>query len=314
MRNLHRHSIMKPGRVLHCAESRDSLPRVSSIQISKLILKLIPVKGPYSLSLDWTNWKFSDMNINILTLGINHDGMAFPVVFKMMDKIGNSSTEDCKDLITKFLGIACDGSIAHLMAYREFVGSDRLAFLNSMGIHYHIGIRENFHVIRHGSESKAHCLFADLVLGECKHLSGIYYVNGQPCYLSASKIKDKDGSRSFRSLFLIATQRNHLRCTSRDDRLRRCAKGSRAVASTLKPFTSESKNGMANLLAIIMLAYVWCYLVDIYIHENIKKIKVLHHGRRAKSLFKYGLEYISQCLLSHTNRYYIDIFKFLSYT
>ena len=41
---------------------------------------------------------------------------------------------------------------------------------------------------------------------------------------------------------------------------------------------------MANLFAIVMLAYVWCYLVGIYIHENIKKIKVLHHGRRAKSL------------------------------
>lgn len=71
---------------------------------------------------------------------------------------------------------------------------------------------------------------------------------------------------------------------------------------------------MSNLFAIVMLAYIWCYLVGIFIHENIKKIKVLHHGRRAKSLFKYGLEYIAQCLLNHTNRYRIDIFKFLSYT
>ena len=71
---------------------------------------------------------------------------------------------------------------------------------------------------------------------------------------------------------------------------------------------------MSNLFAIVMLAYIWCYLVGIYIHENIKKIKVLHHGRRAKSLFKYGLEYIAQCLLNHINRYRIDIFKLLSYT
>lgn len=54
--------------------------------IAKLILKLIPVKGPYSLSMDRTNWKFSDTNINILTLGIIHEGMTFPIVFKMMDK------------------------------------------------------------------------------------------------------------------------------------------------------------------------------------------------------------------------------------
>ena len=50
---------------------------------------------------------------------------------------------------------------------------------------------------------------------------------------------------------------------------------------------------IANLFAIVMIAYVWCYLVGINIHENIKKMKVLHHGRRAKSLFMYGLVYIS---------------------
>ena len=77
---------------------------------------------------------------------------------------------------------------------------------------------------------------------------------------------------------------------------------------------SRIQERMANLFAIVMLAYVWCYLVGIYIHENIKKIKVLHHGGRAKSLFKYGLEYIAQCLLNHMNRYRIDIFKLLSYT
>lgn len=38
---------------------------INTVLIAKL--KLIPVKGPYSLSLDRTNWKFSDTNINILT-------------------------------------------------------------------------------------------------------------------------------------------------------------------------------------------------------------------------------------------------------
>ena len=71
---------------------------------------------------------------------------------------------------------------------------------------------------------------------------------------------------------------------------------------------------MSSLFSIIMIAYVWCYLVGIFIHENIKPIKVLKHGRRAVSLFKYGLEYISQCLMNHTDRYRINIFKFLSYT
>lgn len=38
------------------------------------------------------------------------------------------------------------------------------------------------------------------------------------------------------------------------------------------------------------------------------------HKRRAVSLFKYGLDYIFQSLVNHTNRYRIDVFKFLSDT
>lgn len=172
------------------AEAGSSLRRIQRLiseciintdLIAKLILKLIPVKGAYPLSMDRTNWKFSNTNINILTLGIIYEGMSFPIVFKMMDKRGNSSTEERMELVRRFISLAGKDSIAHLMADREFVGSEWLAFLNSRGIHYHIRIRENFRVIRHGKESKAHWLFADLKLGECKHLSDINYVNGQPC-------------------------------------------------------------------------------------------------------------------------------------
>lgn len=231
--------------------------------------------------------------------------MAFPIVFKMMDKRGNSNTEERMELIRRFCALAGENSIAHLMADREFVGSEWLAFLNSRGIHYHIRIRENFRVIRHGKESKAHWLFTDLKLGECKHLSGIYYVNGQPCYLSGSKVQilvsycnAEEALDMYRQRWQIETM----------------FKGLKSSGFNIEDSHVRSRERMANLFAIVMIAYVWCYLVGIYIHENIKEIKVLHHGRKAKSIFKYGLEYISHCLLNHTNRYRIDIFKFLSYT
>lgn len=92
--------------------------------IAKLILKPIPVQGPYNLTLDRTNWKFSDTNINILTLGIIYGGMAFPIVFKMMDKRGNSNTQERIELVNRFIRLAGENSINHLMTDREFVGSE----------------------------------------------------------------------------------------------------------------------------------------------------------------------------------------------
>lgn len=80
--------------------------------IAKLILKLIPVKGHYNLAMDRTDWKYSDTNINILTLGIIYDGMAFHVVYTMMDKRGNSNTQERIDLVNRFKRIAGEDSIA----------------------------------------------------------------------------------------------------------------------------------------------------------------------------------------------------------
>ena len=57
---------------------------------------------------------------------------------------------------------------------------------------------------------------------------------------------------------------------------------------------ARDRERMSNLFSIIMIAYVWCYLVGIFIHENIRSIKTLAHGRKAVSLFKYGLDYIQK--------------------
>ena len=282
--------------------------------IAKLILKLIPVKGPYDLAMYRTNWKYSDTNINILTLGVIYDGMAFPVVYTMMDKIGNSNTQERIDLVNRFKRIAGEDSIAHLMADREFVGNEWLGYLNACGIHYHLRIRENFYVSRHGNTFKAYWLFNDLRLGESKHLDGIYYVNGQACYLSGSKIKDKDGKPELQILVSYCNAKEALEMYRKRWQVETLFKGLKSSGFDIEGSHVRDRGRMSNLFSIIMIAYVWCYLVGIYIHENIKPIKVLAHGRRAVSLFKYGLDYISQCLMNHTDRYRINVFKFLSYT
>ena len=96
--------------------------------------------------MDRTNWKYSDTHINILALGIIYDGMAFPFVYTMVDKRGNSNTQGRINLVNRFKRIAGEDSIAHLMADREFVGNKWLGYLNACGIQYHLRIRENFYV------------------------------------------------------------------------------------------------------------------------------------------------------------------------
>lgn len=49
--------------------------------IARLVMLLLPHKGPYTLSMDRTNWQFGHTDINALVLGITYEGVAFPILF-----------------------------------------------------------------------------------------------------------------------------------------------------------------------------------------------------------------------------------------
>lgn len=68
------------------------------------------------------------------------------------------------------------------------------------------------------------------------------------------------------------------------------------------------------LLAIVLIAFLWTYIIGIYIHQKIRQIRILKHGNREKSLFKYGLEYIAKMLLNPYKTEKIKIDHFLSCT
>ena len=68
------------------------------------------------------------------------------------------------------------------------------------------------------------------------------------------------------------------------------------------------------LFSIVMVAFAWAYVVGVFVNENVKPIKILKHGKRAKSLFKYGLEIIATVLLNPITTINVEVFKFLSCT
>lgn len=70
---------------------------------ARMIFSLLPVKDGLVLSMDRTNWKFGEFNINILTLGITYKGVAFPLLFSLLDKRGNSNWEERKDIMERFI-------------------------------------------------------------------------------------------------------------------------------------------------------------------------------------------------------------------
>lgn len=145
----------------------------------------------YGLAMDRTNWKIGETNVNILVIGIVYEFLAFPVLFKMMDKFGNSNSAERIEIMEKYNSLFGFETIDFLVADREFIGENWLDYLNRNRIKYHIRIRDNFKIYKTKSSEpiRASWLFSDLKMGEFRHYHKIVYINNVACYISASVIK-----------------------------------------------------------------------------------------------------------------------------
>jgi hypothetical protein len=102
--------------------------------VAKLIFGLLPNKESLVLVMDRTNWKLGQSNRNVLMLVVSYKNVAFPLMFKLLDKRGSSNTPERIDLMNDFIKWFGKDCIDCLLADREFVGSEWLKYLNENGI------------------------------------------------------------------------------------------------------------------------------------------------------------------------------------
>ncbi len=280
--------------------------------IAKLVFGLLPKQKKYILSIDRTNWKFGELDINIFMLGIVYQGVAFPLIFTMLPKRGNTNSKERIDLIERFIRLFGKDCIESLVADREFVGYKWISYLNQQQIRYHIRIRNNFkvYVPSKSQELKVFWLFNSLKVGQYKHYNKIVSINGQLCYISGCKLHKGD--------FLIIISFNKPE-QAKDDYKQRwqiemCFKAMKSSGFDIENTHLTDIERIEKLVLLVMIAFVWCYKVGIYLHLMVKAITVKKHGRKAKSIFKYGLQHVANWLLNALNQKDISLSKFLSCT
>lgn len=283
--------------------------------IAHLIFVLMPHKPPFRLAMDRTNWKFGEKNINILVLSILYQGVAFPILFTMLDKFGNSSTQERIALMERYINLFGYVSIDCLMADREFVGENWIGFLNKNKIRYYVRIRENFKVLlpRKNSLIKASWLFNQVRLNTFEYYPKIVIVNNQLCYISASKILNKKGKPELQIVISY----------NRPDKSDRRYKERWQIESAFKALKTSGFNiekthltemdRVAKLFALVLIAFTWSYIIGINLDQLIP-IKIKKHGRKAYSFFKYGLNQLAKVINNNDLEEFALLVKFLSCT
>jgi hypothetical protein len=283
--------------------------------ISTLIFNLLQNNSPVILVMDRTNWKFGQQNINILMLGISYKSVAIPIMFKMLDKRGNSNSQERITLVQNFIDWFGLDSIDCILADREFIGEKWLGFLIEHSIQYHIRIRNNFKVFlpRKQKEVTVCHLFNNLNSREFRHYQHIVEMHGQLCYLSATKTVI-DGKVEFLILVSFNKPQQALEYYRRRWNIETLFKFMKSSGFNIEDTHVTDLDRLEKLFMLTMIACLWCYKVGEYIHTQIRPIKIKKHQRKAVSIIKYGLDYITECLLSGFNKLNINLLQFLSCT
>ena len=97
--------------------------------VAKVVVTLMNIPQPWVLSTDRTEWSFGQKRYNLLFLGVVHDGVAYPVVWTMLEKKGNSNGDERMDLLDRFYNLFPDAKVAYLTGDREFIGKQWLTYL-----------------------------------------------------------------------------------------------------------------------------------------------------------------------------------------
>jgi hypothetical protein len=264
--------------------------------IAKILMALNPIKGPYKLSLDRTNWQFSGINYNILCLTIVADKVSIPILWTMLDKRGNSNQDERMVLIMRYIRLFGLSSIDCLIADREFIGHQWVNFLSNYPIKFYLRIRENLIVNQKGKELKAYWLFNNLPFNQVRQLDKPLKISDNWVYLSGLKMINNKGQIEF--VIIVTYQFDYLTMSIYAERwtIECFFKAIKSSGFNIEDTHICDQKRLEKLFAVVCIAFVWVYLIGEY-QNQIKKIPVLKHNRRAFSIFRYGLDEINRALL-----------------
>lgn len=281
-------------------------------EIATAVVALMAIPEPWVLSIDRTEWQFGDCVFNILMLGVVHEGVAFPLVWCLLDKRGNSNSAERMVLFNQFLERFGDREIPCLTADREFIGKDWFGYLlQDPRTPFRIRIRENHKLSDGRTSRKVSLLFADLQVGQTKILRHKRRLWGHWVYIAALRLADG-------SLLVVATQTAPKSAIS--DYAKRWGIETLFGMFKTRGFCLESthltdRKRLSKLLALLSLALCWAILVGEWLHQ-FKPLTIKKHGRKAKSVFRYGLDHLRNIVLNLNEKMsdFEQVLQFLSCT
>jgi len=254
--------------------------------LAKLIMSLLPDE-PLVLSIDRTNWKFGKVDINIFMLSVEYNGVAIPVLWHMLNKTGNSNQTERIKLIKEFTTIFGKHRISNLLADREFIGEKWIGYLKKEGIPFSIRVKHNMLVddIK-GVVGKKKC--SELFNSPKTKVYQSVNIFGTTLNMAGKKLTDKN---DYMIIVTDGNAKNNLRAYRRRWKIETMFSSLKTRGFNLESTHMSCPYKLRMLVGLLAIAFLFCLTIGIEKNKE-KPIAIKTHGRRAMSLFRYGLDSI----------------------
>lgn len=266
-------------------------------ELAQTVVHWMQMPSPWVLSLDRTTWEFGSRCYNILTLGIVYQGVAFPVLWWLLDKKGNSNSDERMRLLASFHQLLPNAEVAYLCADREFIGRAWVRYLLlEPTLSFRLRLRASDKIERKGGSLAARVVFAHLQVGQSQSLKGDCRVWGQPVSVEALRLEDG------KLLIVIAPQGTA--GLIEDYALRWGIETLFGIFKTrgfcLEATHFSEAERLRKLFGVLTLALCWAMKTGLWLQQR-QPIAIKKHGRRAKSLFRLGFDHLRHWVLNPSN-------------
>ena len=227
-----------------------------------------------------------------MVLSVAVEGTSIPLFWAMLDKQGNSNTQERIDLLNQFIELFGVEKIACLTADREFKGKKWLQFLKEKKISFCLRITMNTQVNnRHGNQILPVKRLFNLKMGKKMVLNQSRKIwGGQVVYLACFRTKD-----DWVIIICDKTPKKALEYYQQRWMIETLFQALKGRGFNLEETHLKNPERISKLFAVMVLALAWCYKVGTW-RNQIKPIKLKNHQRLAKSIFRYGVEWIRKLL------------------
>jgi len=262
-------------------------------ELARLVIKLLNIQPPFIISIDRSDWYLGQTPLNILMLSLVYKGVAFPLLWTVLEKKGCSNTSERIHLVEKYVQLFGQESLDFVTADREFIGREWFRYLRRERLPFRIRIRENSQVTnaRGTKMVAARNLFRTQRAGLGVLLCGQRRVLGVEVFLMGMRTPDGE--------YVIVASSDETEEILREyakrwkiETLFGCLK-SRGFCLEATHVTKGER--LEKLLALLTVAFCWAYITGDWL-ARINPIKIKKHGRLAKSLFRHGFDHLRRIL------------------